>query len=306
MGSASILLVALAIDALLGEPERLWRRLPHPVELAGRVIALAEQYLNRAGGRRAKGIVFIVVATVAAGLIGKLISALPDYGVIETVAVAVLLAHRGLIDHVRNVATALRGDGLGAARAAVSKIVGRDSSVLDESGVARAAIESAAENFSDGVIAPVLWYLVLGLPGLIIYKFVNTADSMIGHLDARHAEFGWAAARFDDLLNYVPARLSGAILALVYWCRPAMKIMVNDAPRHRSPNAGWPEAAMAAVLDVALAGPRSYGDGMADYPYVNADGRHHLSARDIDRAIEVLWRGWLAIFSFSAFAALLS
>lgn len=306
MGSVSVLLVALALDALLGEPRRLWRRVPHPIESFGRLITLAEAQLNSGPTQKLKGAVFIATASLALGVLGAIIKLLPDHGVLEAAVVAVMLAHRSLIDHVRAVAAAFREDGIDAARRAVAQIVGRDVSGLDESGVARAAIESAAENFSDGVIAPVFWYLVLGLPGILIYKFVNTADSMIGHRDERHAEFGWAAARFDDLLNYLPARLTGALIALVHWHRPALDVMLSDAPLHRSPNAGWPEAGMAATLDIALAGPRNYGEGMVDYPYINANGRRHLSVRDIEAAIEVLWRGWIAIFAIFAFLALIT
>jgi len=174
-------------------------------------------------------------------------------------------------------------------------IVGRDTATLDQSGVARSAIESAAENFSDGVLAPAFWFLLLGLPGIMVYKIVNTADSMIGYRNDRYREFGWAAARFDDLLNWIPARLSGLLICAVSRTPRAFAIMRRDAPLHRSPNAGWPEAATAAAIGVAISGPRVYDGAMTDDPFVNPDGRRYLNARDIDAATALLWRVWGAL-----------
>jgi adenosylcobinamide-phosphate synthase len=172
-------------------------------------------------------------------------------------------------------------------------IVGRDPKQLDEAGVCRAAIESCAENFADGVVAPVFWLALLGLPGLIAYKAVNTADSMIGHLTARHADFGWAAARTDDLVNLIPARLSGLLIALAAPVSKgdivtSLKTMWRDAKIHRSPNAGWPESAMAGALGIALAGPRHYGERGVDDPFLNADARKEATPDDIDGALRIL------------------
>ena len=170
-------------------------------------------------------------------------------------------------------------------------IVGRDTAALEEPGVARAAIESAAENLSDGVIAPAFWFLVGGLPLMLVYKITNTADSMIGHRTPRHEEFGWASARFDDLLNLIPARLTALLIALAHgWTDP--KPILRDAPLHRSPNAGWPEAAMAVVLDVALSGPRAYHGVMSAFPWVWPEGRRNAGPKDIDAACRALWRAW--------------
>ncbi|RMH42828.1 MAG: cobalamin biosynthesis protein CobD, partial [Alphaproteobacteria bacterium] len=202
------------------------------------------------------------------------------------------------------VADALRlsvGDG----RVAVARIVGRDTATLDRAGVARAAIESAAENFSDGVVAPVFWLLVGGLPGLVAYKAVNTADSMIGYRTPRHEAFGWAAARLDDAMNWVPARLAAVLLALVGGWRARWADMRRDAGHHRSPNAGWPEAAMAGALGVALAGPRSYQGTLTDDPFVNPKGRRDAGAEDVDRAVSLLWRAWLVLLGAIALAAAL-
>ncbi|MEM7685404.1 MAG: CobD/CbiB family cobalamin biosynthesis protein, partial [Pseudomonadota bacterium] len=202
------------------------------------------------------------------------------------------------------VANGLR-QSLADGRHSVSMIVGRDPESLDEAGVARAAIESAAENFSDGVVAPIFWYAVAGLPGIAAYKIVNTADSMIGHCNDRYLEFGWASARLDDVLNVIPARLTGFLFAAVSGNKAAVPVMFRDAPGHRSPNAGWPESAMAALLGVALAGPRQYGDQVVDDPYMNAEGRREATADDIYRAISILWRAWFLMLGLAiAYTAL--
>ncbi|MBE2278206.1 MAG: cobalamin biosynthesis protein [Rhodobacteraceae bacterium] len=298
-----ILPLALILDALFGEPDWLWRRLPHPAVLMGRLIARAELWLNRGQARRAKGVALELVLVIGAALAGVLIHALPDHGIIETVLVAVLLAQRSLVDHVRAVARGLRR-GLEEGKRAVAMIVGRDTAPMREPDVARAAIESAAENLSDGVIAPAFWYLVAGLPGILVYKIANTADSMIGHMTPRHQEFGWAAARFDDLLNLVPARLTALLLALTHgWLDP--RPVLRDAPKHRSPNAGWPESVLAPVLNVALAGPRSYNGRMTDYPWVWPEGRRDPGPDDIDAAADALWRAWAAMLAIAVVAALL-
>ena len=196
--------------------------------------------------------------------------------------------------------------GLPEGRAAVSLIVGRDPETLDEAGAARAAIESAAENFSDGVVAPAFWLLVGGLPGIVIYKAVNTADSMIGHRSERYRAFGWAAARFDDLLNLIPARLSGVLLCAVGAGLKAMRIMWRDARLHKSPNAGWPEAATAATLGVALAGPRIYGGALTSDPWVHPEGRRAATSADIDASVALIWRGWGALLGGVSVAAVIT
>jgi adenosylcobinamide-phosphate synthase len=210
---------------------------------------------------------------------------------VELVAAAVLLAQRSLVDHVRAVADGLRLS-LGDGRHAVAQIVGRDTTAMGEADVARAAIESAAENFSDAVVAPAFWFLVAGLPGLLLYKLTNTADSMIGYRTERHREFGWAAARFDDLLNLIPARLSAVLVAASLGQLRAWREIAADARLHRSPNAGWPEAAMARGLGVALAGPRSYDGQIRDYPFVNDAGRTAIGAPEIDATCAALWKSW--------------
>lgn len=285
------LAAALVLDAVFGEPERLWSRVPHPAVIMGRMINAMDRRFNRGRGGRAKGAVAIGLLVLLALIAGRLVAALPGGALLEVLAAAVLLAQRSLADHVAAVATGLRAS-LAEGRRAVARIVGRDTAAMDAPAVARAAIESAAENLSDGVVAPAFWFLVGGLPGILVYKFVNTADSMIGHRTPRHEEFGWAAARLDDFLNLIPARLTALLIALAHGRLDARRVILRDAPLHRSPNAGWPEAAMAAVLGIALSGPRSYHGERRDFPYVNAEGRHDIGAAEIDAAVAVLWRTW--------------
>lgn len=285
------LILALIIDAIFGEPKQIWNRITHPAILMGRLIDRADRSYNRGENKRLKGTVLITALCIGTYLIGKIIAWIPDFGLLEILITAILLAHRSLVDHVKDVAQALAistEDG----RTSVARIVGRDTSTLDQSGISRAAIESAAENFSDGVIAPAFWFLILGLPGILIYKIVNTADSMIGYLTPKHAEFGWASARLDDLMNWIPARLTGALFCLISKKRETWAIMRDDAQYHRSPNAGWPEAAMAGTLDIALSGPRSYEGQLTQDPFVHTAGRRNLTTKDINRSISVLWKAW--------------
>lgn len=300
--TALLLLPALILDALFGEPRAIWDRLPHPAVLMGRLIAALDRRFNSGEGRRLKGVLVMAGLALGAIALGLAIAALPLGPLWQVLIAAVLLAQRSLVQHVQAVGDALRLS-LGDGRRTVAMIVGRDTAVLDRSGVARSAIESAAENFSDGVIAPAFWFLLGGLPGLLLYKITNTADSMIGHLTPRHREFGWAAARFDDLLNLVPARLSAVLIALSHGLTDPRPIL-RDAPLHRSPNAGWPEAAMAVALDVAISGPRSYHGRLTDYPWVWPEGRHDLGPDDIDRTVAALWRSWGAMLALTALVAL--
>lgn len=282
-----MLALALILDALFGEPEVLWRRVPHPAVLMGRLIDLLDRRWNRGGARQLRGAGALSVMVTASATVAWVVGLIPFA---ETVGAAVLLAQRSLVDHVSQVGEGLR-QGLGKGRAAVALIVGRDPETLDESGVARAAIESAAENFSDGVVAPAFWFALAGLPGMAVYKAVNTADSMIGHRTPRHEAFGWASARLDDLLSWVPARATALVFAAIGGGRCAMAAAAREGPRHRSVNAGWPEAAMAATLGVRLAGPRIYGGRPTNDPWINAEGRA-AGAEDIRRAVRLLWRGW--------------
>jgi adenosylcobinamide-phosphate synthase len=278
----------------------LFSRVPHPVVLSGRAVAFFDRKLNRENrsevSRHGRGIVTVIVLVGLAGAIGLAIQQACRGSLagatVETLLIAVLVAQRGLYEHVADVAEALDRGGLTAGRHAVRHIVGRDPMRLDAHGVARAAIESLAENFSDGVVAPVFWYLLLGLPGLFAYKMANTLDSMIGHKTQHYRSFGRAAARFDDLANLVPARISGLLIAgaalFAEKARPgrALAIMLRDARKHRSPNAGWPEAAMAGALGLALAGPRHYPEGAVIDPWVG-EGTAQVATSDIGRALSL-------------------
>jgi adenosylcobinamide-phosphate synthase len=300
--SAALLVPALLLDAAFGEPNWLWSRLPHPAVVMGRAVGWLDARLNTGENRKAKGVLALIVLVFGAGLVGAVIAAIPDGGLLEVLAAAILLAQRSLVDHVRAVGDALRLS-LADGRRMVARIVGRDTSALDEAGVARAAIESAAENLSDGVVAPALAFLVFGLPGLMIYKITNTADSMIGHRTPRHEQFGWAAARFDDLLNWIPARVTAALILLTHG-RFDPGPVLRDGPLHRSPNAGWPEAAMAVVLNVALSGPRSYNGVMTAFPWVWPEGRADPGPDQIDAACSALWRAWAGLLVLACLIAL--
>ncbi len=293
MTGAAIMLVALAIDAVIGWPKPLFAAIGHPVTWIGALIARLDEWLNLdgsdAGGRRRAGVVAALAVIVLTAEIGWLLARLlPDgwTGIVIGGFIAwPLIATRSLHDHVSAVAAPLAGDDLDAARQAVSLIVGRDPALLGEAGVARAALESLAENTSDGIVAPVFWGAIFGLPGIAAYKAINTLDSMIGHRTARHEAFGWASARIDDIANLLPARLTGVLFALVSgrW-RDGLSTMWRDARHHRSPNAGWPEAALAGALGVRLSGPRVYAEGIAEEPWVNG-AAPDPSASDIRRGL---------------------
>ena len=313
-----LLYAGLVVDALFGEMQPLFRAVPHPVILAGRAISWCEHRLNRpqrgAGMRRLRGILTVLVLVGLAGALGWALQRLfadSALGVaVEIFVIAVLLAQRSLFDHVAAVSTGLLHGGLGGGRAAVSHIVGRDPQSLDGPGVARAAIESLAENFSDGVVAPAFWYVVAGLPGLLAYKMANTLDSMIGHKSERYRAFGWAAARLDDVLNLVPAPITGLLIAAAAFFgrgssgSHALWIMLRDGRKHHSPNAGWPEAAMAGALGLSLAGPRLYLDGPVEDPFLG-DGTPIATVEDINLALGLYFRACLLLAGlvFGAWAA---
>lgn len=298
----AILLLALALDAALGDPRWLSRVLPHPVVLIGRLIDLGERRLNdptkRPSALIARGMILtlavVLLAIAVAGFLAGLLHWLPGGWLIEACLVAMLLAGRGLYDGVRSVAVGLEG-GLAEGREAVSHLVGRDPTTLDEAGVARAALESLAENYSDGVVAPVFWYLLFGLPGIAAYKAINTLDSMIGHRTPRYIAFGRVAARLDDTVNWIPARLAGGLMVLAAafppWAdaKAAWQAMLRDAPKHRSMNAGWQEAALAGALGFAIAGPRRYREEVVEDPWMG-DGRRDLGPADIRQGLRLyLW-----------------
>ncbi len=288
----------MLIELCLGYPERVLRLIGHPVTWIGRLVDALDHLLNReppsplAG--RAAGVVAVLILVSIVGavtfVVERALLRLP-FGLLATGLLAsTLIAQRSLHRHVANVAAALEQGGVSAGRAAVAHIVGRDTEALDQAGIARAAIESLAENFSDGIVAPVLWMVIAGLPGAALYKAINTADSMIGHRTPRHAAFGWAAARLDDLVNLPASRLSAVLLIAAAALRKqtsadaAWRAVRRDTARHNSPNAGYPEAAMAGALGLALAGPRLY-DGVRVDDAIMGDGRRDADAADIRRAL---------------------
>jgi adenosylcobinamide-phosphate synthase len=300
--AAALTFAALLLEIIVGYPQALVRAIGHPVTWMGALIGALDRGFNRDGAsasaRRMAGAFTVLILIAAAGIVAFVLARAalaPPFGYLLTALLAsTLLAQRSLHAHVARVAIALEGSGLAAARAAVSHIVGRDTALLDAGGVARAAIESLAENFSDGVVAPAFWMTVGGLPGAAIYKAINTADSMIGHRTPRHAAFGWAAARLDDVVNWLPARLAALLIVAAAAitpgasAAPAWRAVRRDAARHRSPNAGYPEAAMAGALGLKLAGPRHYG-GMLVEDAVMGEGRREADAADI-RAALTLYR----------------
>jgi adenosylcobinamide-phosphate synthase len=296
LGFAGAMVVAMAMDALVGWPDRLFARIGHPVTWLGKVIAALDARWNRdtdpASTRRVAGVAAALFVIVAAATIGWAVQRIVPFGLVGSTLLGLLawpfVAFRSLYDHVAAVRDPLRAGNIDSARNAVSMIVGRDPQALDDAGIARAAIESLAENASDGVVAPLFWGVLFGLPGIIGYKAVNTLDSMIGHRSPRHEAFGWAAARIDDVANFIPARLTGLLFALFAGERrsQAMSCVWQDARHHRSPNAGWPEAAMAGALGIKLCGPRSYHGEVAEEPWLNASARDP-AALDITRALEL-------------------
>jgi adenosylcobinamide-phosphate synthase len=300
--SAPLTLLALLIELLVGYPERLSRAIGHPVTWMGRLISFLENRFNRgadAEARRRWGAVALLVLLVVVGFVSFFIEVallLLPFGLIALALVAsTLLAQRSLFVHVAGVADALEQGGLPAGREAVAHIVGRDTADLDQAGVARAAIESLAENFSDGVVAPTFWMVLAGLPGAALYKAINTADSMIGHRSERYRDFGRTAAQLDDLVNLPASRLSAfLIIAAAYFSKrtsasDALQAMRRDANKHASPNAGYPEAALAGALGLSLGGPRSYG-GAEQEGALMGNGRREATAADIHTALELYAR----------------
>lgn len=303
MGFAGAMAVAMSVDALLGWPDPLFARIGHPVTWLGRLIDFLDKNCNRssasAGLRRAAGaaaaLIVITLATAAALVVQSLLVSEWSRMFVAGILAWPLVALRSLYDHVAVVALALQSGNIETARLAVARIVGRDPSGLDEAGIARAAIESLAENASDGVVAPVFWGALFGLPGIVGYKAINTLDSMIGHRTIRHEAFGWAAARIDDFANFVPARLTGFLFAVVAQLpSAAWSCMAQDARRHRSINAGWPEAAMAGALGVRLSGPRVYQGSAAAEPWLN-EGARDPRAEDILAGLKLYRRAMILL-----------
>lgn len=296
---------ALLIERFAGYPQPLFDRISHPVVWIGKLIDWLDKRLNVKGFSsqegRLRGAVAVLILLAAAFIpsyyVARFLTHWPFGWLAEALLATTLIAQKSLKDHVLAVYDGL-GRSLAEGRQKVSLIVGRDPAQLDEAGVSKAALESLAENTSDGIVAPVLWYALLGLPGIAMYKAINTADSMIGHKNEKYQWFGWAAARLDDLVNLPASRLTGYLFAAAEPSRfrQIVEVMRRDAPKHGSPNAGWPEAAMAAALGVRFGGPRSYDGDMVDLPYMG-EGRDAITRDDIRRGLGVLSRAmWLLSF----------
>jgi len=297
MSFAAMMLVGMLVDIIVGWPKTFYVRISHPVVWLGKLIDLSEMRLNR-GGRSQRlfggfitGVLCLLVVSIPAAVFQ---SVLPN-GIVGVLLGGMLawplIAVRSMHDHVRAVALPLQARDISTARKAVSMIVGRDPKQLDKEGVARAAIESLAENTSDGIVAPLFWGCIAGLPGIAAYKAINTLDSMIGHRSERYEAFGKTAAILDDVVNWVPARLTGLAFAFASGSRArgALQCMRRDAKAHRSPNAGWPEGAMAGAIGVRLSGPRAYGDTLVDEPWLNAAAADPV-ANDLRRALSLYRR----------------
>jgi len=316
--SVALALVAVLIELCFGYPQQLLPGIGHPVTWIGRFVDWLDHAFNREVDRpqkrRAAGVTAVVILLALVGSITSLLvfglARLPFGLLANGLFASTLIAQRSLHRHVADVAEALERDGIGAARIAVARIVGRDTGALDAAGVSRAAIESLAENFSDAVVAPVLWLAIAGLPGAALYKAINTADSMIGHRTPRHENFGWAAARLDDLVNLPASRLAAlllvgaAILNGGTSAAAAWQTLRRDAAHHRSPNAGYPEAAMAGALGLSLAGPRSYGGDQIEDTWMG-DGRGNAGSADIRRALTLYRRADAILIAVLAFVTIL-
>lgn len=312
-----VLAVALAVEAAAGYPDRLYRAAGHPVTWIGRLIGTLDRTLNRGSEsrRRAAGIVGLLVLLASAGAAALALTALASAAglagalILLGLVCASLPAQRSLHDHVGRVAAALRAEGLPGGRREVAMIVGRNPESLDEAGICRAAIESLSENFSDGIVAPAFWIGLGGLPGGALYKAINTADSMVGHRTPRHEAYGWASARLDDLVNLPASRLSALLIVAAALLHPdasaagACRAVWRDAGRHRSPNAGWPEAAMAGALGLRLAGPRMYGTQTVADSWMG-DGRAEAGPRDVERALALYRIACVTLFGSVVIATL--
>jgi adenosylcobinamide-phosphate synthase len=311
--SVALALIAMLIELCVGYPEPVLRTIGHPVTWIGWLIDRLDRSFNRASNgpmeRRLAGVlallIVLVLVTSVALVVEHELLRLPFGVFVVGLLASTLLAQRSLSRHVAAVADALEKGGISAGRVAVAHIVGRDTQALDAAGVARAAIESLAENFSDAIVAPVIWMVIGGLPGAALYKAINTADSMIGHRTPRHEAYGWAAARLDDLVNLPASRLSALLLVAAAFLSKdtaagaAWGAVRRDAARHRSPNAGYPEAAMAGALGLALAGPRLYGGVPVDDALMG-EGRRDADAADIRRALTLFRRADLILLALIA------
>ena len=310
--------LALLVERLFGYPKPLYDKIGHPVEWFGTVLKKLEALLYDPQAEpmqaRIRGLAvllaLLLIVTIPAVFVASILSTLKFGWIVEALLATALIAQHSLYEHVSAVGKGL-DTSLNEGRKAVARIVGRDPATLDESGVVKGALESLAENASDGIVAPVLWYALLGLPGIVAYKAINTADSMIGHKSERYIYFGWAAARLDDLINLPASRLTGFLFAAAAaWNdqergKLAVQAMWRDAPKHQSPNAGWPESALAASLGVKFGGPRSYEGARVDLPWMG-EGRETLNRDDIRKGLRLYGTAMTFLLFLAVFLAPLS
>jgi len=308
---------ALVLEYFVGYPQFIQRAMGHPVEWIGKLIAYLDEGLNdpdtEDADQRNHGIFAIVALCIAVAiptfLVEKLLLSLHYGWIFDILLATVFIAQKSLRDHVADVARTLP-QSIISARSEVAKIVGRNPTNLDESGIAKAALESLAENTADGITAPIFWFAVAGLPGIVVYKAINTADSMIGHKSEKYLHFGWAAAKLDDLVNLPASRLTGLLFAAAAWfksksrAQAALTSMWRDANKHQSPNAGWPEAAMAGALDLKFGGPREYDGETVELAYMG-EGRSQLTAADIDKGLELYDRALLILLAVAVVLAMI-
>ncbi len=300
VGSLLLFVIAMVLEACFSNFQFIFRYFQHPIVTIGKFISFLDNKLNRLKrserDRAIRGFISVVIVTSAAISFGYVImwlSANHPFGwIVELLLLVIFLAGRELYNAVNDVRNALDIGNIEKSRSAVSEIVGRDTALLDQYGIGRAAIESLAENFADAVIAPTFWYILFGFPGLLVSKAINTMDSMIGYKTEKYKAFGMSAARLDDILNLIPARLAGGIIVLAAIFVPkanpikAFFAMLRDSSKHRSLNAGWPEAAMAGALDIALAGPRRYSSGRIEDSWMG-NGSARVTTLDIAKALYV-------------------
>lgn len=309
--------LALLAERIFGYPKPVYRLIGHPIEWIGTLLSKLEIMLYDSDAEpmaaRLRGVAalvaLLIILAIPAVLISTFLSTFRFGWIIEALLATTLIAQHSLQEHVSAVGKGL-DISLSEGRKAVSMIVGRDPAQLDESGVVKGALESLAENTSDGIVAPIFWYALLGLPGIVIYKAVNTADSMIGHKSERYIHFGWAAARLDDLVNLPASRLTGLLFAgAAAWIdkgrgKIALQAMWRDAPKHSSPNAGWPKSALAASLGVKFGGPRSYEGSLVNLPWMG-EGREVLNRDDIRKGLKLYGRAMTFFLCLGALCALL-
>ena len=299
-----VIIIAVLVDAYAGDEHLLWRKVPHPIIYIGRYINFLDIEFNRKEfsdkSKFFNGFLVIFISVIGLYFLTRILEDLllnNTFGyIILGFLVSILLSGKSLFSHVKSIYDDLMRDDIQSAKSNLSKIVSRDVDKLDESSITRGSIESLSENFCDGYISPIFWFLVLGFPGVVIYKFISTADSMIGYKNEKYIKFGKCAAKIDDIMNFVPARISSLFIVLATYLlkenwKSAIQITKIDAKKSSSPNSGWPESSMAGALDIALGGSNYYENKFVNSEWINASAAKEI---DSDHIIRALW-----IYTFS-------